>query len=135
MNTNQKGEIAQLKVQLRAAELGVTLSKPTTEVRYDFVMEERGKLLRAQVKWGGCPSSHSSGSVQVDLRKDSPQGAKKRTYSDREVDVLLVYVPQLDKVLRFWADRFHGKPAIVIRLEPPKNGQRLGLTLAESFIW
>ena len=58
-SAHQKGEIAQLKVQLRAAEKGVTLSKPLIDSRYDFIRDDGRKQERAQVKYASGKSPHS----------------------------------------------------------------------------
>ena len=51
MDANDKGEIALLKVEIRAAEQGIVVLKPTTSHRrYDIVLDCGGKFLRAQVK-------------------------------------------------------------------------------------
>ena len=135
MDTAQKGEIAHLKVQLRAAEKGVVVSRPTTEVRYDFVLDDGKSLRRAQVKWGGSRSPNSENAVCVDLRKDGGRRGKRRKYLSTEIDVLLVYVPELDRVLVFNSEHFHNKSNIMIRLAPTKSGQRAGIKLASQFYW
>lgn len=137
MTTDEKGELAQLKVQLRALEKGLLLSRPTTPARYDFIVDDGRSFQRAQVKWGGCPASHASNAVQVDLRKDARGGAglKQRRYLKHEIDLVLVYVPQTDQVLCFGPIQFHGKAALVIRYAAPKNGQRTGVTFANDFVW
>lgn len=135
MNTSQKGEIAHLKVQLRATEKGIVVSRPTTEVRYDFILDDGKSLLRAQVKWGGGKSINSENAVCVDLRKDGGRRGKRRKYLRTEIDVLLVYVPELDRVLAFDSEHFHNKSAIMIRLAPTKSGQKTGVKLASCFYW
>ena len=45
------GEIALLKIQLQTASLGMIVSKPTVAARYDAVLDDHGKLYRAQVKY------------------------------------------------------------------------------------
>src|SRR3712207_5017031 len=120
--THQKGEIAQLKVQLRAAEKGVVLSKPLVASRYDFILDDGRRLERVQVKYAGGKAPHSRGSVKVNLK--SWEGRRlHRRYCAGEVDALLVYVPQLDEVLRFEADFFCERASFTVRLEPAKNGQ------------
>ncbi|HEX8492646.1 MAG TPA: group I intron-associated PD-(D/E)XK endonuclease [Pyrinomonadaceae bacterium] len=104
-STHQKGEIAHIKVMLRALEKGVVLSKPLIASRYDFILDDSQKLERVQVKYAGGKAPHSQGSVKVNLK--SWEGRKlRRRYCASEVDALLVYIPQIDAVLRFEAEFF-----------------------------
>lgn len=80
-------------------------------------------------------SSRSEDSIQIDLRKDSKEGAKKRAYTAQEVDLVLVYIPQVDRVVAFGPEHFNEKCFIIVRLTPPKNGQQKGSKMAEDFIW
>lgn len=134
MKTIFKGVVAQLKVELRAAEKGVILSRPCIDARYDYILDDGQKLERIQVKYGDGTSLHSSNAIVVSLR-GWEGGVIKRTYCDTEVDALLVYIPKLDKVLRFDAPLFCGKTNITVRLSASKNGQVKGVFLAESYLW
>jgi hypothetical protein len=133
-STHQKGEIAQLKVQLRAAEKGVTLSKPLISSRYDFIIDDGLKLERVQVKYASGKAQNSQGSIKVNLK--SWEGRKlRRRYCANEVDALLVYIPQIDKVLRFEAGFFCERESFIVRIQPAKNGQMKGTLNAADFIW
>lgn len=133
-STHQKGEIAQLKVQLRAAEKGIVLSKPVIDSRYDFILDDGQRLERVQVKYASGRAPHSQGSVKINLK--SWDGRKlRRRYCADEVDALLVYIPQMDEVLRFEADLFCQRASFTIRLEPAKNGQTKSILNARDFIW
>lgn len=132
--THQKGEIAQLKVQMRAMEKGVVLSKPLVTTRYDFILDDGVKLERAQVKYASGKAQNSEGSVRVHLK--SWEGRKlRRTYCEDEVDTLLVYIPQIDEVLKFESTFFCGRTGFVIRIKPTKNGQTKGILNAKDFVW
>jgi PD-(D/E)XK endonuclease len=132
--THQKGEIAQLKVQLRAAEKGIVLSKPLVDSRYDFILDDGQRLERVQVKYASGKAPHSKGSVKVNLK--SWEGRRlRRRYCAGEVDALLVYVPQMDAVLRFEAEVFCERASFTVRLEPAKNGQTKSILNAQEFIW
>jgi len=132
--THQKGEIAQLKVMLRAAEKGVVLNRPLVASRYDFVLDDGEKLERVQVKYASGKAQNSEGSVKVNLK--SWEGRKlRRRYCANEVDALLVYLPQIDRVLRFEADFFCERESFVVRIEPAKNGQVKGILNAKDFVW
>ena len=132
--THQKGELAQLKVQVRAIEKGVVLSKPLMDSRYDFLLDDGHKLERVQVKYASGKAPHSQGSVKINLK--SWEGRKlSRRYCQSEVDALLVYIPQIDEVLRFEADVFCERASFTVRIKPAKNGQTKGVLNAIDFVW
>jgi hypothetical protein len=137
MNTNQKGEFAQLKVQLRAAEKDVIVSRPTrADVRYDLVLDEGGELSRMQVKYADAKSSHSTGVVLVRLdRRKTNASREPRCYSSEEIDGVLAYLPSVDRVVRLGIEQFDGKWSVHVRLKPPLNNQKKGIILAEDYYW
>jgi hypothetical protein len=129
MTTEQKGQIAFLKVQMEAARKGAAVLTPTIPRRYDCVLEWHGKFYRCQVKYADCASPNSNGAVRVELRRH------KKTYSRDEIDVVLVYVPQIDKVCWFPPEVFHEKVGLQLRLHPAKNNQRRGCLWAADYVW
>src|SRR6266849_2757370 len=100
LDTNQKGMLAELKVRHRALELGITLSIPTSSsVRYDAILDDGRRLYRVQIKY--CDrGGGSDGAIQIELTS-SQRGGKLSSigYNDQEIDVLLLYVPRIDKIL------------------------------------
>src|SRR5262249_35603547 len=103
LSTDANGQIAFLRVQLEAARKGAVVLVPTTPVRYDLVLHYQGLFHRAQVKYVDCRSPNSQGAVRLDLRR------RKRCYTLEEIDVVLAYVPQIDKVCWLPAELFHQK--------------------------
>ena len=137
MDTNDKGEIALLKVEIRAAELGFVVLKPTTSHRrYDMVLDCGGRFYRAQVKWAGSQSVKATDSFLLDLRKVTRGGQRsKLSYSQDEIDVVLVYLPNLDKVIWLGPEVFHGRENLTIRTAAAKNGQMKKCLMAAEYIW
>lgn len=137
LSTAQKAEIAMAKVRLRAAEKGIAVSVPTSDsVRYDLVIDDRGKLLRAQVKYCSRQSSTTTGAVALELTSYHRSGKLSFAgYTASEVDIILVYIPRTDQVLCFGPQVFAGRKEIQIRLEPTKNGQAKGCLFASDYIW
>ena len=122
MNPSDKGEIAPLKVIIRAIQKGATVSKPVTEgTRYDLVLDDGGRLCRAQVNY--CDGVTGRNSVMVRLVSGSYGKVRFTYYSAQEVDVVLAYVPKLDAIL--WIDpcHFEGKSAVTFRLQKAINNQ------------
>lgn len=129
-STWQKGEMAMLKVQQRAAEKGVIVSKPTVDARYDLIVDEASRLLRAQVKWGGRKGSNATGSVAIDFRK-----GKQRFYTLDEIDIMLIWIVPADVVVRLRPEHFHGKSAIMIRYAPQKRACAARVWMVEDLVW
>ena len=137
MDTNDKGEYALLKVKQLALERSLCLSAPTMpNCRYDLIVDCGERLVRAQVKYADGKSSQSTGCVQLNLRKITRGNRSgKQFYTAKEVDVLIVYVPKIDKLLWLEAPHFHNKQTITIRFEPAKNNQSKGCLMAEDHFW
>jgi hypothetical protein len=129
LTTDQKGQIALLKVQLEARQKGAIVLLPTTPERYDLVLDWQGKFYRAQVKYADCKLAHARGSVAVDLCR------RKRVYTKDEIDVLLVYVACVDKLCWFGPEVFHEKVGLCLRVQPAINGQKRGCRMVDEFIW
>ena len=131
----RKAEIAMVKVSLRALQVGAFVSKPIFEgARYDYIIERDGKLYRAQVKYADGKHKKTVGAVQVNLRKQIKKD-KNYPYNESEIDVLLIYVPKIDKICWFGPEIFSGKQNLSIRIAPSKNGQIKGCLAAEDYLW
>lgn len=132
MNKLEKGKIAELKVELAAYEKGWAVSRPMSNTRYDLILDDGKKLYRAQVKYAGSKPSKSDGAAWFSANNGPHSPA---TYSKDEIDVILAYIPQIDKIVWIGPNEFDGKGGFSIRYEAPKNGQKKGLFLAEEHIW
>jgi len=129
-----KGKIAELQIQLIAASMGITVSVPTVDARYDFILDIDGTLYKAQVKY--ADQTQNKGSVVVDLRRETRSATtEKRIYSKKEIDVLLVYIPKIDKVLWVEPKDFENKTCLTFRYEACKSSQTKGIRWVENYIW
>jgi len=138
--TAKKGKLAELKVEARALELGMVLSRPVLDARYDYVLDNDGTLERVQVKYAaGTDRRRKTDSIKLSLKKDRLRfdGTICTTkYLPSEVDVLLVYIPKWDKILRFEADEFCNKSGIYINLgKKTKSRQIKGVRFAQDYVW
>lgn len=134
MDCNQKGNVAMLKVAITALEKGAILHRPLIDsCRYDYVIDWKGKLYKAQVKYAGRESENAEGSIALCLTKKIK--GKYIPYSESEVDVLLMYCPCSDKV--YWIDskNFHNKTSITLRFKPCKNNMQNHIHFAKDFEW
>ena len=124
-----------LKVQQRAIEKDIICSRPTSEsCRYDLIIDTENGLQKAQVKFCNSTASHSTGSVLLKLKCTKGQGAA-RPYTSDEIDVLLVYIPVVDKICALPIKLIEHKSSLVLRYEKAKNGMTKNLHLIEDFIW
>jgi len=60
---------------------------------------------------------------------------KVYTYNEGEVDVLIVYIPEVEKLCYFPKKVFIGKRKLSIRLEKAKNKQIKKIVAAEDYYW
>lgn len=127
MDRRLKGEIAELKVQLRAAEKGVLVSKPTTSARYDAVLDYGDRLEKVQIKYGNGRPNRTTGCFAAELRR------RKQVYKEGAVDALLVYIPAIDKIVRLPPNKFCGKSSVYLRIEPCKKMHKV--ILIDDYLW
>ena len=62
-----------------------------------------------------------SSSTRVKITRGNKAGSQ--FYTVKEVDVLLVYLPRVDKTIWLEAEHFHRRTSITIRCQPAKNNQ------------
>ena len=134
ITTNVKGQLAVSKAELRALELGYLPSRPLFDGRYDLIIDNQKELLRVQIKYANGKSKTSSGNVIVKLEYEDRKN-RLYTYQDNEVDALIVYIPEVDKLCYFPKKIFVGKRKLSIRLVPSKNNQKKGIIAAEDYYW
>ena len=113
MKSNDKGEIAQLKTELRALEKGYVVSRPLSTARYDLIVDDGLRLFRVQVKYGDGKAPHTDNSVRVSLNYTT-RSKQEKTYTVDEVDAFAIYVPRLNEVLWFSSQELVGKTKIQI---------------------
>lgn len=130
-----KGCLAVAKVDLRAVEKGIISSDPQTPCRYDRVLDIGGDLKRVQIKYAGQSSWNSGGVAISKIEKVMNRIGTKKGYSQTEIDAILLYVPQVDKICWFDPIDFEGKIELRVRYKPSKNGQTKGCTMLEDKEW
>lgn len=130
-DTKKKGNIAQQKVILKAIEKDWVVSKPIDECRYDLILDDGAKIYRTQVKYCNRHTSHVEGSVFITCNN----GPRCPKFYGHEIDLMLVYLPEIDKIVKLNPSDFVGKATITIRLYPTKNGQKKNVFFAEEKVW
>ena len=130
--THKKGEIAHLQIQMEAVQRGFIVSKPTTEARYDLILDNGTKLLKTQVKYA---SDLRNNAVRVDFRRETRNNGNKKTYHRKEIDIILVYIPQVNKIALINPDLFEERQCLHLRIVPPKNNQKKDILYLKDVIW
>lgn len=131
LSTEERGKIAELYVELRAAEKKIVLSRPTISAKYDFVVDDGSTLTRAQVKYADGRHKGSRGSVVAQLSRRG-----KLLYDKDSVDCLLIFVPIVGQVVRVPIDLCLGKARLVIRYAKPNNQHRSPRSLiTDDYLW
>lgn len=131
-SSNHKGAIAEAEVAAAAIELGIPVLKPMSEHgRYDLVFEVGDRLLKIQCKW-----ARRKGAVVVVTVSGNyltPHGYVRSPYTAAQIDAIVAYCGNLDRVYLLPAELVVGKHMVHLRLSQPTNGQRAGLNWASDF--
>ena len=137
MHSNyRKGQLAVLKMQEKALEVGWSVCFPTVESRFDAVLVDTdGKCHRVQAKYVDVATSTSEGSVTINLRKKTWNRGKTKTYSKSEVDAIIAYIPQTKQLVWLGPKVFHKKSSLTLRYQPSKNNQRRGVRMVSDYVW
>jgi prevent-host-death family protein len=132
VNSNHKGNAAELAIAAEAAKLGMSVLVPLTEhERYDLVLGIGGKLLRVQCKWANRRDDVVFVSLETSRRTSG--GYMRTRYTAGEVDAIGAYCEELATSFLIPIEVADGKAAISLRLAPARNGQRAALHWAEQY--
>ena len=131
LTTDQKGTVAEAAIAYAALELGISVSKPLGDERYDLIFDLRSRLLRVQCKWAcrhgdilivRCYSSRRNG-----------DGLVRRVYRREEVDAFAAYCAELRRCYFLPFDRIPPGGTLQLRLERPRNNQQVGVHWASEY--
>jgi prevent-host-death family protein len=130
---NEKGAIGEAVIAASATKLGIVVSRPIIDARYDLIFDTGHELFRVQCKWGAL--DRDGGVVKVNLTSSwcTPAGYARTTYSAGEIDLIGVYCGELDTCYLLPAALLVGRRAIWLRLAPPRNRQKACVNLASDF--
>lgn len=131
MRSVEKGELAQLKAELRAVELGYVVARPLTPTRYDLLVDFGSHIDRVQVKYANGVSSKTPNSVIASLNY-TDRSKTEHTYSESDVDAFVIYVPRVNEVLFIPGNMGCGKSKLQIRVA---GGRRSNGIWWEDYIW
>ena len=131
LTTDQKGAVAELKIAARAAELGIGVWSAYTVERYDLIFDLRPRLVRVQCKWASRYGDVAV--VRCYRNRRNRDGLLKRLYSADEIDAFAAYCADIDACYFLPIADFANRVAIQLRLERPRNNQRLRINWAKDY--
>jgi hypothetical protein len=131
LTTNQKGTLAEAKIAARAVELGLGVSRPMDDERYDLILDLRPVLLRIQCKW-----VVRVGDIVIARLYTSRRGAEgliNRRYDLGEFDAFGLYCQDTEQCYLLPADEVVAHRQVHLRLLPSRNNQLLGIRWARQY--
>ena len=130
MNSKAKGELSEGIVLAYLLKKGYSVSIPFgNNQRYDFILDEGGKLLKVQCK----TARFTNGCVCFSVASVNGFNGKRTTYAGQE-DLFLVYCPQTDAVYRFPAEEA-GKSAMYLRVDKNRGGATSKIKWAKDYMF
>ena len=132
--TKQLGNIGESKTLDAFVEMGIPVYIPYGDnEKADLVAEFNGKLNKIQVKYCGQTTENNSFLCPCASSTNHTTNKHLSTY-DNDVDYMAFYLASIDKLLLVPIEKLKGKKTITFRLEPPKNGQHIGINLVEDYL-
>jgi prevent-host-death family protein len=133
VNSNHKGNAAELAIAAEAAKHGIEVYYPLTEHgRCDLVFGIAGMLHRVQCKWGARVGEKVE--VRLSTSRHSPtRGYVIKTYDRSEIDLVAVYCAELGTSYLLPPELFEKRSTVWLRTDRAKNGQRAALNWASDY--
>jgi len=131
LTTNQKGTVAETAIIHEAAKLGIVVSRPIDDARYDLILDLPGGLMRVQCKW--TPRIGDVIVVRSYSNRRAREGLRRRVYTSHEVDTIAAYSPDTGCCYLLPAELFSGRTQIYLRLEASRNNQAAGIHWAKDY--
>ena len=134
LDSNAKGLVAELEIELAAVRLGVPVLKPLDgHSRCDLAFDVAGRIWRVQCKWGRLSESGDVVIAPTGTSRLSTSGYVRKAYRLDEVDLFGIYCGGLDRAFLVPAERVAGQRQLHLRLIPARNKQRACINLADDF--
>jgi len=136
-HTQQKGILAELKAQQKATELGFIVSRPISDAMYDYIFDSGDALYKVQVKYCDSKTLYD-GAVTLDLRKKNLYGERELRYKTGDIDVIILYIPEIDILCWVPFSVLAGKTSFAIRYfssAPEYKAAATTTNIVEDYIW
>jgi hypothetical protein len=131
LTTNQKGMIAESSVIAECAQLGVMVSLPIADARYDLILDVGGRLLRVQCKWAATRGE----TIVIRCRtcRRGRDGLIHGQYRAGEIDAIAAYCPDTGRCYLLPPELSIARTGVQLRLRPTKNNQAAGIRWAKDY--
>jgi hypothetical protein len=131
LTTDQKGAIAETAIALAAINLGIVVSRPLGDERYDLIFDVGAGLIRVQCKWA-CRYGDVIIARCYSSRRTA-DGLRRRVYRDDEVDAFAAYCAEFDRCYFLPIECMPPSGTVQLRLEKSRNNQRSGVRWASTY--
>ncbi len=131
LTTNQKGAVAETAIAHEAVKLGIGVWIPLLDEPSDLILDLRTTLLRVQCKW----AVRRGDVVVIRTRRcrRTREGLVHRNYSADEIDAIGAYCAETRTCYLLPHELSVGRAVVQLRLEAPRNNQRLRIRWAHDF--
>ena len=136
MNTTSIGDIGESLAIAKFTKEGLTVSKPlSNDARYDLIVEINNGLYRVQVK--STNSIKDGKMVFATKTTNYTKGSwASNAYNPSDIDIFFLYCLENDWCGLYFVNEATSIPVeLNIRLIPAKNGQKVGIRLAEDYVF
>ena len=94
MESNGFGLLSEMEFTVKALKMGLNISRPMIQSKYDFISDFNGKILRVQVKSSSViRTSHKETSCQITVSHGS---SNKKNYTDNDIDFFVIHLIPVD---------------------------------------
>ena len=150
-DTQMKGFLAEHKFVEECAKRNIPVSRPLWDLRYDFIVEDKGSLLKVQVKYIGrrktgiksyeklkdkgviCVNAYS---VNNSKNNPSKKHGTKVPYTKEEIDVIAAWSEEVEKFLWIPIESLEGKATKHFKITELLVKQGKGkVTYARDYYW
>ena len=130
LHTKAIGTVGELMVAAELVSLGYAVFTELGDLSpIDLITVKDSKLTRIQVK---TQKSTSRGTISVPRKSKGP--GYEYSYSSTDIDVVAVYAMDRKEVFYVSIEELSTKTTgLTLRIDPPTNGQVIGVNLAENY--
>lgn len=126
--TKSKGDAAEIMAHAAFVMAGFIVSKPSTEhSAYDLIVDDGTALAKVQVKWARVEGDF------LRLWTSTVDRRANRSYAAHDCDFFAAYSGELGTLYLLPYEVVGSRKAVQLRLNEPRNGQRVGIRWAKDY--
>jgi PD-(D/E)XK endonuclease len=131
LTTDQKGAIAEAAITHAAIELGIGVSRPIGDERYDLIFDLRPEIVRVQCKWATRYGDVVI--VRCYSSRRTADGLLRTFYRPDEIDAFAAYCAELNRCDYLPIAALPASRQINLRVAPSRNSQKAGINWADEY--